>query len=118
MFFGGLLRAFFSPTVFSLVALLVPKAIYPNAATWSSSTWKGAYVFGALLAGFLIAWIGVHYTLGLVFLLVMISLFLINFIKKKPIMNKEKNESIKESLVSGIQFVFSNKVILSTMKLV
>ena len=34
VFFGGLLRAFFGPTIFSLVALIVPKKIYPNAATW------------------------------------------------------------------------------------
>ena len=38
VFFGGVLRAFFGPTIFSLIALLVPKKIYPNAATWSSST--------------------------------------------------------------------------------
>ena len=36
VFFGGVLRAFFGPTIFSLIALLVPKKAYPNAATWSS----------------------------------------------------------------------------------
>ena len=71
VFFGGVLRAFFGPTIFSLIALIVPKSAYPNAATWSSSTWKGASVFGALCSGFLIAWIGVHYTLGIIFGLVM-----------------------------------------------
>ena len=44
VFFGGVLRAFFGPTIFSLIALIVPKSAYPNAATWSSSTWKGAAV--------------------------------------------------------------------------
>jgi hypothetical protein len=28
VFFGGFLRSFFGPTIFSLVALLVPKKIY------------------------------------------------------------------------------------------
>ena len=55
VFFGGILRAFFGPTIFSLVALLVPKPLYANAATWSSSTWKGASVTGALFGGLLIS---------------------------------------------------------------
>ena len=117
VFFGGVLRAFFGPTIFSLIALLVPKAVYPNAATWSSSTWKGASVFGALCGGFFIAWIGVHYTLGIIFLLVMIALLLVLQIEKKPILNKATNESIKESLKSGIEFVFNDKVILGALTL-
>ncbi|MFK7832401.1 MAG: MFS transporter [Winogradskyella sp.] len=117
VFFGGILRAFFGPTIFSLIALLVPKKIYPNAATWSSSTWKGASVFGALCGGFLIAWIGVHYTLGFIFLLVMIALVLVFLIAKKPIINKDSTESVKESLKTGLRFVFKDKVILGALTL-
>lgn len=117
VFFGGVLRAFFGPTIFSLIALLVPKAAYPNAATWSSSTWKGANVFGALCGGFLIAWIGVHSTLGIIFLLVLLALFLVFFISKKPILNTATNESVKKSLIAGLQFVFNDKVILGALTL-
>ncbi|MAB48633.1 MAG: MFS transporter [Flavobacteriaceae bacterium] len=117
VFFGGVLRAFFGPTIFSLIALIVPKSAYPNAATWSSSTWKGAAVFGALCGGFLIAWIGVHYTLGIIFGLVMLALVLVFQIGKKPILNKAINESMKESLISGINFVFNDKVILGALTL-
>ncbi len=117
VFFGGVLRAFFGPTIFSLIALLVPKKIYPNAATWSSSTWKGASVFGALFGGFFIAWIGVHYTLGVIFLLVMIALLLVFLIAKKPILNQSVNESVKDSLKAGLRFVFTDKVILGALTL-
>ncbi|WP_412559512.1 MFS transporter [Winogradskyella sp. MIT101101] len=117
VFFGGVLRAFFGPTIFSLIALLVPKRAYPNAATWSSSTWKGANVFGALCAGFLIAWIGVHYTLGIIFILVMFALLLVFRIGKKPILYKGNNESVKESLKAGLSFVFNDKVILGALTL-
>ncbi|AXT18697.1 MFS transporter [Flavobacteriaceae bacterium AU392] len=117
VFFGGVLRAFFGPTIFSLIALLVPKKVYPNAATWSSSTWKGANVFGALCGGFFIAWIDVHYTLGIIFLLVMVALLLVFQINKKPVLNKETNESVKESLKAGIKFVFNDKVILGALTL-
>lgn len=117
VFFGGVLRAFFGPTIFSLIALLVPKRVYPNAATWSSSTWKGANVFGALMGGFFIAWIDVHYTLGIIFLLVMVAFLLVFQISKKPILNKATNESVKESLKQGLSFVFNDKVILGALTL-
>lgn len=117
VFFGGVLRAFFGPTIFSLIALLVPKQIYPNAATWSSSTWKGANVLGALCGGFFIAWIGVNDTLGIIFLLVMFALVLVFKIGQKPILNQESNESVRESLTAGINFVFNDKVILGALTL-
>ncbi len=117
VFFGGVLRAFFGPTIFSLVALLVPKKAYTNAATWSSSTWKGAAVFGALIGGFLIAWIGVHKTLGIIFLLVIIALLLVSRISKKAILNQKTNESVKESLKVGLKFVFNDKVVLGALTL-
>jgi len=117
VFFGGVLRAFFGPTIFSIIALIVPKYAYPNAATWSSSTWKGASVFGALCGGFLIAWIGVHYTLGIIFFLVMLSLVFVFQIEKKPILNKKIKESVTESLKAGLTFVFKDKVILGALTL-
>jgi len=117
VFFGGFLRSFFGPIIFSLIALIVPKRIYPNAATWSTSTWKTAAVLGALFGGFFISWIGVANTLCVVFILVLISFFLTFLIKKKPILNTKIGESIKESLKAGILFVFHNKAILGALTL-
>lgn len=117
VFFGGFLRSFFGPIIFSLVALIVPKKIYPNAATWSTSTWKTAAVLGALFGGFSISWIGVDYTLCLVFVLVLISFGLVFLIKKKPILNKKIGEPVKESLKVGVRFVFQNKAILGALTL-
>ena len=117
VFFGGFLRSFFGPIIFSLIALIVPKKVYPNAATWSTSTWKTATVLGALFGGFSISWIGVDYTLCLVFILVAISFVLVFLIKKKPILNKKIGESVKDSLKVGILFVFQNKAILGALTL-
>ena len=117
VFFGGFLRSFFGPTIFSLVALLVPKKIYHNAATWSSSTWKTASVSGALCGGFFISWIDVDNTLLLVFILVILSLIFTFLIKKKPILNKKIGEPITESLKAGVKFVFSNKAVLGALTL-
>ena len=117
VFFGGFLRSFFGPIIFSLVALIVPKKIYPNAATWSTSTWKTAAVLGALFGGFFISWIGVDNTLCVVFVMVVLSFFLNFLIKKKPILNQKIGEPVKESLKVGIRFVFQNKAILGALTL-
>ena len=91
VFLGGFIRAFIGPTIFSLVALIVPKKVYPNAATWSSSTWQLAIVLGPAFAGFCIAWIGVHNSMGIVLATIIVGLLLIGFIQKKPILNPNPN---------------------------
>ncbi|MDG5490978.1 MFS transporter [Psychroserpens sp. SPM9] len=125
VFFGGLLRSFFSPTIFSLVALIVPKKIYPNAATWNSSTWQMARVLGVAFAGFSISWLGggvddqrgVHWSLCIVFGLVLFSLLMLFQIKRKPILNPKIGEPVMESLKEGINFVIKTKAILGALTL-
>ncbi len=117
VFFGGFLRSFFGPTIFSLVALIVPKKIYPNAATWNSSTWQVASVLGPAFAGFAIKWIGVHWALCIVFALVLFSLMVLLFIKRKPILNPKLGEPVIQSLKEGVKFVFKTKEILGAITL-
>ncbi|TJY38213.1 MFS transporter [Pontimicrobium aquaticum] len=117
VFFGGILRAFFSPTVFSLVALIVPKKLYPNAATWNSSTWQMARVLGVAFAGFSISWIGVNLSLCIVFGLVVFSFIMVFKLKKKPILNPKIGEPVIQSLKEGVRFVYKTKAILGALTL-
>jgi MFS family permease len=117
VFMGGLLRAFFGPAIFSLVALIVPKKVYPNAATWNSSTWQMASVLGPAFAGLTINWIGVHWSLCIVFGLVVLSFVLLFGISRKPIMNPKIGEPIMQSLKEGVRFVFKTKAILGALSL-
>lgn len=117
VFCGGLVRAFIGPTIFSLIALIVPKRIYPNAATWSSSTWQVASVLGPALAGLTIAWIGVHWSLCLIFGFSLLALLLLLKIKRKPILNPKLGEPVLQSLKDGLQFVRGNKAILGALTL-
>ncbi|TDQ28661.1 MFS transporter [Tenacibaculum caenipelagi] len=117
VFFGGFLRSFFGPTIFSLIALIVPKKLYPNAATWSSSTWQIASVLGPAFAGLTISWIGVHWSLCIVFGLVSVSFFTVFLIKKKPILNPKIGEPVMKSLKEGVRFVYKTKAILGAITL-
>ncbi len=117
VFLGGIVRAFIGPTIFSLIALIVPKKIYPNAATWSSSTWQMGSVLGPALAGFSISIIGVHWSMCLIFTFSVIALIALFNIKKKPILNPKIGEPVFESLKEGLNFVFSTKAIFGALTL-
>ena len=117
VFAGGFVRAFFGPIIFSLVALIVTKKTYPNAASWSSSTWQLAAVVGPAYAGFSIAWVGINNSLALVLVSVFLALLLTFLIKKKPILNPKIGEPILNSLKEGLSFVFKTKSILVAITL-
>ena len=117
VFAGGFVRAFFGPIIFSLVALIVTKKTYPNAASWSSSTWQLAAVVGPAFAGFSIAWVGINNSLAFVLVSVFLALLLTFLIKKKPILNPKIGEPILNSLKEGLSFVFKTKSILVAITL-
>lgn len=117
VFLGGIVRAFLGPTIFSLFSLLVPKKIYPNAATWSSSVWQMGAVVGPAFGGFFIHWIGVHWSMCFVFAFSLIALLLLLQIPKKPILNPNIGEPIMKSLKEGIRFVRNTRVILGALTL-
>jgi len=117
VFAGGFVRAFFGPIIFSLVALIVTKKTYPNAASWSSSTWQLAAVVGPAYAGFSIAWVGINNSLAFVLVSVFLALLLTFLIKKKPILNPKIGEPILNSLKEGLSFVFKTKSILVAITL-
>jgi MFS family permease len=117
VFLGGIVRAFLGPTIFSLFSLLVPKKIYPNAATWSSSVWQMGSVVGPAAGGFFIHWIGVHWSMCFVFAFSLMALLLLLQIPKKPILNPNIGEPVMKSLKEGIKFVRNTRVILGALTL-
>lgn len=117
VFLGGLVRAFLGPTIFSLIALIVPKKIYPNAATWSSSTWQMASVLGPALAGFSISWIGVHWSMCVILAFSLFALLFLLKIPRKPILNPKIGEPVFQSLKDGLKFVFNSKAIFGALTL-
>lgn len=117
VFCGGIVRAFLGPTVFSLIALIVPKNLYPNAATWSSTTWQLAAVLGPAVAGFSISLIGVHWSMCLIFIFTLIALIGVFQISKKPILNPKIGEPVMQSLKEGLQYVYKTKAILGALTL-
>ncbi|RZL02276.1 MAG: MFS transporter, partial [Pedobacter sp.] len=117
MVFGiGMARGFFGPATFSLMAQIVPKKLYTNAATWSSSTWQTASILGPLTGGMIYGFYGITATYTVILIFIFISLICIFFLKKHPPQYIPK-ENITKSLTEGISFVFKNKMMLGAMSL-
>lgn len=117
VFLGGIVRAFLGPTIFSLFSLIVPKKVYPNAATWSSSVWQFGAVLGPALAGLTIHLMGVHWSLCLIFAFSLLALISLSQISAKPILNTKIGEPVFESLKEGVKFVWNKKIILGAITL-
>lgn len=111
VFIGGALRAFYSPSMFALFGMVVPRKHYPNATSWSSMAWQFGAVLGPLAAGFLIAIVGISY--GLLSSVVLLLLLLIPLlsISVKPILKKEK-EPVLKSVAEGLKFVWKTPALL------
>ena len=117
LFVIGLCRAFLSPTATSLRGILVPPALFENAATWGSSSWQVGAILGPAAAGFLYAWIGFANTLLIITLLVVSSFLLYSKIKDRPIAQIAQHDSVVASIKEGIRFVFNTKIILYSISL-
>jgi MFS family permease len=76
-----------------------------------------ARVLGVTFAGFSISWIGVHWSLCIIFGLVLFSLLVLFQIEKKPILNPKIGEPVMQSLKEGVNFVFKSKAILGALTL-
>lgn len=117
VFLGGIVRAFLGPTIFSLIALIVPKKVYPNAATWSSTTWQMAAVLGPAMAGLCIGWIGVQWSMLVIIAFSIVALAIVLNISQKPILNTKVGEPMLQSLKEGLRFVFNSKAIFGALTL-
>jgi MFS family permease len=107
--FGWAARASFLPT-------LVPREKFANAVTWNSSIFQISAVVGPAIGGFLIAHMGFPFVYALDAICASIFFCLVLPIKKIREARRVMGSAWR-SLVEGLRFVFSQKVILATITL-
>ena len=118
IFASGIARGFMGPANFSFMPQLMPeKKFYANAITWSSTTWQAASVAGPAIGGLVLGFLGITAAYFVDAALTVIALLLYALIAAKPLPENEGKLSIKESLLSGIKFVFGNQIILGAISL-
>jgi MFS family permease len=115
--FVGLSRAFLWPAMNALVAQLVPRELYANSSTWNSVTWEIAAISGPAIGGLVYGFFGIKTAYLTVLSLLILCFFFFQQVKNKPVPGKSKDETLMQSITSGIKFVFSNQIVLSAISL-
>jgi MFS family permease len=124
IFCNGIARAFYGPATFTIYAHSIPKELYPNGSTWSSSSWQVASIIGPAAGGLIYGYsdklipglTGITATFVVIIFFLLVSLMLVALLRKYPPVFVPK-ESIWKSLSEGINFVFSNKMMIGAMSL-
>lgn len=118
IFLLGLARGIYSPTSSSLRPFLVPRAIYPNSASWGSTFFQAGAILGPLAAGLLYAAAGLTATLSFVLLLMAGNWLLISRIAARPApVSSGPAIGVWASLREGMDYVRRTRIILYAISL-
>ncbi len=117
IFVSGIARAFLNPARSALLAEIIPRSSYVNAAAWRSSAWQTASVAGPAIGGLLYGFstATVAYEADTMFMLVAFVCFAA--IRYTPSAAATSREPLAQSLRTGIRFVFHTPVILGALTL-
>ena len=113
----GLARSFLQVARSALVAEVVPRDLYANAATWRSSTWQAGTVAGPALGGILFATFGARWTLGINVALGVVALGALLLVRHRPTALMAGTVSVIRNLVEGLRYVRRQRVILGALTL-
>lgn len=117
LFVIGTGRAFRSPTQSALLASIIPTKVFSNAAAWNSSSNQMASIIGPAVGGIGIAVLGHAWLVFAIAAgLLAFSAFQLSRITRRPVkLTKEK--MTRDSLLAGIRFITSTKVLLAAITL-
>ncbi len=117
IFMTGIARGFLGPSLSGLFAQIVPRRFYLSASAWSSNTWQIAAVAGPAAGGLAYGFWGVVPAYLLLIGISCSSFVFMWLIPSHPLDFHVQEESIFQSIAKGIQFVYSNQIILAAMAL-
>ncbi|MBI3518154.1 MAG: MFS transporter [Bacteroidetes bacterium] len=120
VFIFGIIRAFLAAATQPFMSQLVDRSQYTQATTWNTTVWHTAAILGPVLAGLIYGYHDARhadwcYAVNCLLFLGCVVSYLV--IKSKPIPEKTKDETLLQSLSSGLKFVFNNNMIFSALSL-
>ena len=113
----GAVRAFNAPAGRSLLPLLVPIEVFPNAVAWNATTFQAATILGPALGGILYAAFGGPagvYGISLAISgLALVSLARVSLNKAE----RPQEEVSARRVLAGLHYIWNNKLILGSISL-
>lgn len=117
IFVSGIARSFYRPATVALGAELVHRDLYPNAVAWRTSLWQAAAVIGPAVGGLLYGFAGVTTAYAVDALLMGVAIVALSRIHHESSLFHSEPVPIRESLTSGIRFLWGKPVMLGAMSL-
>lgn len=117
IFIIGIARGFHYPAQSAFWAQLVPKDNYVNSSTWNSTVWQLGAVAGPALGGLCYGYFGAGISSIIVCGFIAICILYYYRISHKPIALFSQTETLKDSLLSGIRYVFKNNIFKAALSL-
>ena len=113
----GVVRAFNAPAGRSMLPLLVPNEVFPNAVAWHATLFQGATILGPALGGFLYALLGGPtgvYAVSVAGCILSTLALLRLRLQHAP---RPDEEVSMKTVLAGLHYIWTNKVILGTISL-
>lgn len=117
IFFTGITRGFFSPTLFAFLPQIIHREQLKNAISWSSSTSEVASITGLGIGGLLYGFGGATLAFGVMSCLCTIALALMLQIAARPTPVNDTTETALSRIQEGLHFAFGNQLIISAIAL-
>ncbi|HWB62472.1 MAG TPA: MFS transporter, partial [Chitinophagales bacterium] len=122
---SGIARAFMAPCMQSIVPRILPRHLYANGATWGSNVWQTAAVTGPAIGGLVYGMLKDYYhsdmaeiiSFAISLVLIAASGFAFGRLTVQENPPRGKEESLTESLKTGLRFVFNKSEMLGAISL-
>ncbi|MBM3289811.1 MAG: MFS transporter [Candidatus Hydrogenedentes bacterium] len=115
IFATGIARGFLAPAVSALFGQIVPRELYLNAAAWNSNLWHIAAVAGPAVGGRIYAQFGDVTAYGALIGVSLLAVVLMGLVPKYTTAAIARDESIFQSIATGVSFVVKNQVIFGAL---
>lgn len=117
VFLNGIKRSMLAPTIGAYWPSLVSKIWVPKASATNSMFWQLAAIIGPIVGSYLIAKYAIVVAFLSVVLLMPIAIILLFKLPRAYPVRVVKYESVQRRIVEGLQFVYTNKIMLGAMSL-
>ena len=114
---SGVARAVLQPARQALGTMIVPAALYANAATWRSSTWQFASVLGPAIGGLIFAFVGPTATYSVTLVLLLVAWWAMSVVRAPARASGRPGSASSLGILEGVRFVLRDRLVLAALSL-
>lgn len=114
---NGFARSMYSPSMFSLLSVVVSRDVLAKATAMSSTAWQAAMVLGPMIAGVLYGQFGVGVASVVTVAAMVVGISALWRIPSAPAVDGQQRTSMRTEVTAGLQFILGNQVVFGALLL-